>query len=109
MIHRCTACGMRYESTFPRRGLCTYCWALDNGYTNGKVVSGLISQMGLLVEDYVRLQELAKPTKPEIQNGLSQDQIRKLIGLCHPDRHGNSKTATEITQWLLSQRNKSGG
>jgi hypothetical protein len=33
------------------------------------------------------------------------DEMRaRLIRLCHPDRHGGSKAATEVTQWLLSKR-----
>jgi hypothetical protein len=36
--------------------------------------------------------------------GLDKDRLRKLIHLCHPDKHNNSTLATEMTQWLLSQR-----
>jgi len=32
---------------------------------------------------------------------LTKDQIRDLVILCHPDKHGSSKKANEITQWLL--------
>lgn len=30
--------------------------------------------------------------------------IMPLIRLCHPDRHGNSKDANDVTRWLLEQR-----
>ncbi len=33
---------------------------------------------------------------------LTKEQIRDLVILCHPDKHGSTKKATEITQWLLS-------
>lgn len=35
---------------------------------------------------------------------LTQSHIRALLKLCHPDKHGNSKIATEVTKWLLAQR-----
>ena len=36
-----------------------------------------------------------KPTQ------LSQDEIRKLLSLCHPDKHDGKPVATEMTQLLL--------
>jgi transcriptional regulator with XRE-family HTH domain len=30
-------------------------------------------------------------------------RLRQLLQLVHPDKHGGSKTATDITAWLLSQ------
>lgn len=33
---------------------------------------------------------------------FTQQQIKDLIRLCHPDKHGGTKKATEMTQWLLS-------
>lgn len=30
--------------------------------------------------------------------------LRRLLWLCHPDRHGNSEAATVATAWLLAQR-----
>jgi hypothetical protein len=30
--------------------------------------------------------------------------LRRLIQLCHPDKHGGSAIATEATSWLLKQR-----
>lgn len=35
---------------------------------------------------------------------FSQTEIKKLIMLCHPDKHGGKAIATEITQKLMSLR-----
>lgn len=35
---------------------------------------------------------------------FSQDDIKKLIMLCHPDKHGNSPTATALTAQLIKLR-----
>ncbi len=34
------------------------------------------------------------------------ERMRQLLHLCHPDKHSGSKTANEITQWLLEMRNR---
>ena len=38
--------------------------------------------------------------------GLSREILMKLIFFCHPDKHGNSESSTEITKWLLGERQK---
>ena len=35
---------------------------------------------------------------------LNNHQLKSLISLCHPDKHNNSKTATDITVMLLKKR-----
>ena len=37
---------------------------------------------------------------------LDIERIRKLIQLCHPDKHGGSPAANEATQWLLGMKDK---
>lgn len=47
----------------------------------------------------------AAPAKPEppraIVTRMDQARIRQLLMLCHPDRHGNSETSSEVTRWLI--------
>ena len=38
------------------------------------------------------------------QNVFSQDELRKLIQLCHPDKHEGKQMAHEITSRLNSMR-----
>jgi urease accessory protein UreF len=38
--------------------------------------------------------------------GLTSMDIKRLLQLCHPDRHRNSDLAVEITQKLLALRDK---
>jgi regulator of replication initiation timing len=33
---------------------------------------------------------------------ISKDMKRRLLQLCHPDKHNNSESSKIITQWLLS-------
>ena len=39
-------------------------------------------------------------------NQFSQDEIKTLINLCHPDKHQQKKSAVEITQKLLSMKDR---
>lgn len=40
---------------------------------------------------------------------IPTEMTRKMLMLCHPDKHGNSPVATEVTRWLLDQRDKNAG
>ncbi len=37
---------------------------------------------------------------------FTDDEITKLINLCHPDKHGGKPMATEMTQKLLQMKGK---
>lgn len=39
-----------------------------------------------------------------IRSKIPPEMLRRLLWLCHPDRHGDSETATATTAWLLAQR-----
>lgn len=39
-----------------------------------------------------------------VKNQFTRDELTQLIGLAHPDKHGGSKTAEEITKKLLEMR-----
>jgi hypothetical protein len=41
------------------------------------------------------------PAKTE---SLPADMLRRLLQLCHPDRHGGSEAAHKATTWLLERR-----
>lgn len=43
--------------------------------------------------------------KSKQSSQFTQDEIRTLIRLCHPDKHAGSAAANEMTQKLLKMRN----
>lgn len=48
-----------------------------------------------------------EPLPPEIQIvPIPLPMFRKLLTLCHPDKHGNSKLSQEVTVWLNVERDK---
>lgn len=44
--------------------------------------------------------------RPEAGGVLSKDMLRKLLQLCHPDKHGGSALANTVTQELLKMKEK---
>ena len=58
-------------------------------------------------EERTRLSTL-RAAPPTTAPELSQERIRDLIKLVHPDKHGGTlnEKATEITKWLLGLRKK---
>jgi hypothetical protein len=81
VIAKCTDCG----AGFPRKAdeswkrLCIRCW---------RKAKGLHST----------------PAPPEAASPIDATRLRQLIQLAHPDRHGGSALANEVTAWLLSLR-----
>lgn len=49
-------------------------------------------------------EKLTKQINGATSIGFTKDEIRKLISLCHPDKHNNSELATMMTQKLLALR-----
>lgn len=43
---------------------------------------------------------------PVVPAGIEPDMLRRLVQLCHPDRHGNSEAATTATRFLLALRSE---
>ncbi len=75
----CPTCGRRYFKDQPWKRTCTRCYFASKGTFSIDV-----------------------PTIPPIDATM----LRRLLQLCHPDRHGGSEAATVATQFLLELRGK---
>lgn len=67
----------------------------------------LIRKYDSLVDTHnrlVRAYNEIKGKSPEVSTGLTSDDIKKLVILCHPDKHGNKQIATDMTAKLLKLR-----
>lgn len=45
-----------------------------------------------------------RTTRPPPEPEFETDLLKRLLHLCHPDKHGGSKMATEVTAKLLKMR-----
>lgn len=62
----------------------------------------LINQKG--GHEFLRYGEIPSRTRTKIE--FEDSDLKKLLFLCHPDKHQNSEIATQITQKLLELRKK---
>ncbi len=49
---------------------------------------------------------LAAPPASNTGCGIPADMLKRLIYLCHPDKHSGNKASTLATEWLLQQRGR---
>jgi hypothetical protein len=74
----------------------------------------LMGEMAMLQLKIVGLEELLRMARekamkmtPEIKkvsHNFTQEEIKKLLMLCHPDKHNGKQMAVEMTQKLLALR-----
>lgn len=48
-------------------------------------------------------------TRPAPEPELHPELLKAMLKLCHPDKHGSSELATQVTQWLNEQRARAKG
>lgn len=53
---------------------------------------------------WMRRYYTALAERPSKRPAIPPPILRRLLWLCHPDRHGDSEAATSVTAWLLAQR-----
>ncbi|HEX6826432.1 MAG TPA: hypothetical protein VF077_08965 [Nitrospiraceae bacterium] len=93
---RCAECGQPFLAKAHYYYLCWDCWE-GNEY-NRMNKPQLVEEVSRLAKELTRLRNGHAPA------ALDQTLLRRLIQLCHPDKHGNSPLANEVTQRLLEMR-----
>ncbi len=72
-------------------------------HTLGEFISEIFNALGEINNE----QWVTTPPEPVIiECSIPPDMFRKLLMLCHPDKHGNSELAQEVTRWLIAERGK---
>ena len=102
----CDRCGRPFPSEGPWRRTCILCFKLDNGW---QMLAGDLAFAGLQLELQRRAKAGPTPAKatPTIDTSrLDDTAIKRLLMLCHPDKHGNSELANDVTRWLLELRGR---
>lgn len=101
----CLHCGAHFDALGSWQTLCRVCYAQSKKQQLQAIAAerdAALDQVRALRRelDQARL-ELARRPRERV---LPADQWRRLLQLCHPDKHANSETATTITRWLLENR-----
>ena len=85
--HECEECGVDFRSPREWSTLCKKCWKESQGFTSQKRQSYTQTQSG-----------------PSSAPFIPSEMLRRLIQLCHPDKHSGSEASLKATQWLIEQR-----
>lgn len=94
----CTSCGT-YAGEEAWRKLCKRCYAKKKkAEESGKI-------------DYERLWKdaIGRLNQQQQATNINEDLLKRLIMLCHPDKHGGSAVAEDVTKQLLSIRKSKKG
>ena len=93
MSRRCATCATALPAETP--GWATRCRPC---FAAGKraELDALFNENASLRAENARLRVAAGQIEPTM--------FRRLVQLCHPDRHGGSQAANDATIWLLAQR-----
>ena len=70
---------------------------------SGDVGRGAYAEISIPCWLYEKTEQNATTLQKSAQ-AIPKDMMRRLLQLCHPDKHNGSETATRATEWLLSQR-----
>lgn len=98
MHKKCDHCRTWFEARFPNAKLCFDCWKKrERAFAE---YDDLTREVDVLIGEVHRL----RSALAEKSQQIPPDMLKRLIRLCHPDKHGNSETANAVTRWLLEQR-----
>lgn len=91
----CPACGDRYYQDEPWKRTCFSCWKAGK---KGEARHKEHDETVLLRREITRLRKQLQ------QSQIDMTMYRRLLQLCHPDKHGGSIAAQTATKWLLGNR-----
>ena len=95
MIKKCEVCGDNFDTNYKWARICKPCFIEEKK-----------NEMAELEEAAAYWEQRAYSFAKQLEQASSIDPalLKKLIHLCHPDKHNGSDMAKEVTQWLLQQR-----
>lgn len=96
MINKvCEVCGQSFETSYTWARMCKPCFISEKKAETEDLKEAV---------EYWRGKYEAAVNSNKNKVDFSPDVLKKLIYLCHPDKHNNSQAAHEITQFLLRLR-----
>jgi hypothetical protein len=90
MYVTCQICSKPFYADQEWKKICLQCW-IDKKYKE---------------RNNTEYRRHEPPKQNSLPVSFEDDLIKKLIYLCHPDKHNNSEVANEVTKHLLNLRNK---
>ena len=97
----CADCGETFTAKATWQTLCRDCY-LDRKNDERQQLAAALDLVATLRRelDAKRFELSRRP----IERTIPLEQWRRLVQLCHPDRHSNSEAANQATRWLMEVR-----
>ena len=94
----CESCRTWFNRAASYQTLCKPCFA------RRKRAEFEAMEVRALRAEYALADALRELRQRDARQGIEPEMLRRLIMLCHPDRHDGSDASHRATQWLLEQR-----
>lgn len=95
MIKNCSVCNDSFSTPYTWATMCKTCFIEEKKSEKEK----LIEEVG-----YWQLRAEQAESRLKESESIAPEMLRKLIHLCHPDKHNNSESSNSATKYLLSIR-----
>ena len=105
LIRTCGDCSLPFPVDDPNKNFrtCLVCWKDKRGYE--KTRSDEAFRKMQRAYDVVERENRTLKGRPQPRaSSMTNEMLKRLIRLCHPDRHRNSDLSNEVTRWLLDRR-----
>jgi len=101
----CDECRQLFSARGDWQKLCGSCYAARKERDIKAIKSERDAALNLVqtLRRELDMKRLELAMRPQ-ERVIPADQWRRLVQLCHPDRHGNSQAANEATRWLMENR-----
>lgn len=117
MLRDCSKCGREFEAKFDWSKECIECFLASPKGKAWKARKDAENNGFNHSENFWDRQEKREEKRQEQERGyhgrftpnedkLDKDLLRKLIMLCHPDKHAGSALSNEVTKRLLAMKEK---
>lgn len=97
-LAECSRCCLPFHRDVDWRKLCPPCFKETRGWDLKEVDAQFVA-VQVDLHNFMLTSDATKPSA-----GLDAATIKRLIMLCHPDRHDNSAEANAVTALLLDMR-----
>ena len=98
MIKTCSNCRQQFDASFKTATLCKPCYITEKKDERQQLLNDVIYWQTRCFKAETHL--ALNPPAEQLDVGM----IRRLIQLCHPDKHAGSEMAKTVTMELLKMR-----
>ncbi|MBF0117023.1 MAG: hypothetical protein HQM04_18515 [Magnetococcales bacterium] len=107
----CSMCEKPFRPRFPGFLLCYKCWRLkrDQAMEAMEEKVRTAEARAKAAEERARLLSRMREVVPDPRLPCVEEwsgMVMRLVKLCHPDHHENSRESNDVCRWLLQQRKR---